>query len=160
MGAIDSHGTYYPNSRGTSNAAALTSAAAALVRSRNPDMTGRTVVQRLIATAMPIGKKAWNPQIGYGVILIRGAMDPVKYPLKPGTPNPVYEAFDRWKASTYPARSQPMTTAARKKTTHSGGTGTSTIVAGAAAAVLVIGGLVAGVLVVSRRRGLDRTSHS
>lgn len=159
MGAIDSRGTYYPNSRGTSNAAALASAAVALIRSRNPGMTGRTIVQRLIATAMPIGKKAWNPQTGYGLILVRGAMDPVKYPLKAGTPNPVYEAFDRWKASTYRAPSQPVTTAARKKGVRSGGTSTSAVVAGVATAVLVIGGLLTGMLVMSRRRGLDRTSH-
>ncbi|MBO2457295.1 S8 family serine peptidase [Actinomadura sp. LCR2-06] len=159
MGAVGKDGTYYPDSRGTSGAAALTSAAIALIRARNPSMPGRTVVQRLIATAMRIGDKKWSPKTGYGVILVRGAMDPVNYPVPANAPNPVYDAFDKWKASTYRAPSSPPT-AAKPKANQPSGIGTSTIIAGGAAVVLVVGGLVAGVLLVSRRRGLDRTPHS
>ncbi|GAA2155382.1 hypothetical protein GCM10009727_63250 [Actinomadura napierensis] len=158
MGAVGKDGTYYPHSQGTSGAAALTSAAIALIRAHNPTMSGRTVVQRLIATAMRIGDKKWNPKTGFGVILVRGAMDPGNYSVSANAPNPVYAAFDKWKASTYRAPSRPLATA-KPKTVHSGGVATSTIVAGVAAALLVVGGLITGLLVLSRRRGLGRTSH-
>ncbi|MFB4295519.1 S8 family serine peptidase [Actinomadura sp. NTSP31] len=159
MGAVDNHGTYYPNSRGTSNAAALTSATVALVRSRNPSMPGRTVVQRLIATAMRLGDKTWNSQTGFGVVLVRGAMDAAKYPVPANAPNPVYDAFDKWKASTYRGPSEPAETTKPKQAAHSSGVATSTVVAGVGAAVLVVGGLITGLLVLSRRRGLGRASH-
>ncbi|MDL4820764.1 S8 family serine peptidase [Actinomadura opuntiae] len=158
MGLVGKDGTYYPDSRGTSGAAALASAAVALIRSHNPTMSGRTVVQRLIATAMRIGDKKWSPQTGYGVLLVRGAMDPDKYPVPSNAPNPVYGAFDKWKASTHRAPSEPPVTV-KPKTAHSSGIGMATIFAGVGAAVLVVGGLITGFLVLSRRRGLGRTSH-
>nr|WP_239067727.1 S8 family serine peptidase [Actinomadura bangladeshensis] len=155
MGLVGKDGTYYPDSAGTSGAAALTSAAVALIRSRNPGMSGRTVVQRIFATAMPVGGKEWDPRTGYGVLLVRNAMDPATYPVPSSAPNPVYEAFDRWKASTYRAPSrQPV--AAAKPERGSGGIAVSTIVAGAAGASLVVAGLTAALLIMSRRRRAGR----
>ncbi|GAA1797646.1 type VII secretion-associated serine protease mycosin [Actinomadura chokoriensis] len=155
MGLVGKDGTYYPDSAGTSGAAALTSAAVALIRSRNPGMSGRTVVQRILATAMPIGGEEWDPRTGYGVLLVRNAMDPAEYPVPSGAPNPVYEAFDRWKASTDRAPSrQPV--AAAKPEGGSGGLPVGTIAAGAAGASLVVAGLAAAVLIVSRRRKVGR----
>jgi type VII secretion-associated serine protease mycosin len=157
MGLVGKDGTYYPDSAGTSGAAALTSAAVALIRSRNPGMPGRTVVQRILATAMPVGDKKWDPRTGYGVVLVRSAMDPAEYPVPANAPNPVYEAFDRWQASTDRAPSQqPVAAAKRKPEEDTGGLSTSTVVAGAAGAGLVVAGVVAGLLIMTRRRGVGR----
>ncbi|MWA06047.1 S8 family serine peptidase [Actinomadura sp. LD22] len=85
----------YADAEGTSGAAALVSGAVALIRAHNPNMSGRTVVQRLIATALPISKPVPDKATGYGAIRIARAMDPAKYPVPANAPNPVYERFDR-----------------------------------------------------------------
>ena len=90
---------FYPNTWGTSASAALTSGAVALIRAANPHMPARTVVQRLIATAKPLGKGKWNDKTGYGAIQITAAMNPSRYPVASGAPNPVYASFDKWRAS-------------------------------------------------------------
>jgi membrane-anchored mycosin MYCP len=100
-GTIDMQGQYYPDTWGTSVACALTSGAIALIRSRNPRMPARTVVQRLMATARPLGKHGWNNQTGYGAIQITSAMNPRRYPVAPNAPNPVYGAFEKWRASQH-----------------------------------------------------------
>lgn len=100
-GTIGKNGQYFAKSWGTSISAALTSGAVALVRSRNPSMPARTVVQRLIATARPLGKSRWNNETGYGAIQITSAMDPGRYPVPNNAPNPVYESFDKWQESRY-----------------------------------------------------------
>ncbi|HEU5027947.1 MAG TPA: S8 family serine peptidase [Spirillospora sp.] len=85
----------YADAEGTSGAAALVSGAVALIRAHNPRMSGRTVVQRLLATALPINKPVPDKATGYGAIRIARAMDPAKYPVSADAPNPVYERFDR-----------------------------------------------------------------
>ncbi|WP_131741537.1 S8 family serine peptidase [Actinomadura roseirufa] len=154
MGVVGKDGTYYPNGAGTSGSSALTAGAVALVRARNPSMSGRTVVQRLIATAMPVGGRKWSPQTGFGVILVRGAMDPVGHPVPGNAPNPVYEAFDKWKASTYraPSVSASPASAKPKAARDSGGGSTLTVVALVVSGVLIAGGLATGLLVLARGR--------
>ncbi|MEU5782354.1 type VII secretion-associated serine protease mycosin [Micromonospora lupini] len=54
--------------QGTSFAAPLVSATAALVRSRYPDMPAGEVVNRLLATARDIGPTGRDDRFGYGVV--------------------------------------------------------------------------------------------
>lgn len=97
-GMLGGSGQYYPQAWGTNLATALTSGAIALIRSRNPKMSGRTVVQRLIATTRRTKSAPWNDQTGYGPIQITSAMNPSRYPVPPNAANPVYDAFDKWQA--------------------------------------------------------------
>lgn len=60
---------------GTSYAAPVVSGVAALVRSRFPELTARQVMQRLEATARPIGD-GWNPVTGHGVVDPAAALSP------------------------------------------------------------------------------------
>lgn len=99
VGQVGKDGAYYPQAQGTSGAAALTAGAVALIRSHNPTMSARTVVQRLLATALHIGPPGHNDQTGYGIVLIRGAMDPAHFSVPVNAPNPVYEAYDKWQAA-------------------------------------------------------------
>ena len=100
-GVLGKHGQYYPHASGTSISAALVSGAIALIRSHNPEMTSRTVVQRLMATAHHTKMSPWNDQTGYGPIQITSAMNPARYPVASDAPNPVYASFDKWQAARY-----------------------------------------------------------
>ncbi|WP_433180931.1 S8 family serine peptidase [Actinoallomurus sp. CA-150999] len=147
---IDKDGRYHPNGWGTSMSAALTSGAVALIRSHNPEMPARTVVQRLITTAHPLGPSKWNNRTGYGAIQITAAMNPERYPVPANAPNPVYEALEKWKASQ-PVAKEPST--ARQghssnlpgERAHKGGrvSVTSIAVAGALVVILLVGAIVA-----------------
>ncbi|MER6813204.1 S8 family serine peptidase [Spirillospora sp. NPDC000708] len=131
----------YHGAAGTSASAALVSGAVALVRARNPRMSGRTVVQRLLATALPINKPVPDEATGYGAIRIARAMDPAKYPVPADAPNPVYDRFDQLQGSAHNATAAPAA-----QTTHAdrSGDGISPAVYAAIAGVaaLIIGGLV------------------
>lgn len=96
VGSIGKRGRFTWNLYGTSQATALTSGAVALIRSKYPQMPGRQVVQRLIATALDVGPKGWDDRSGFGVILPHDALTKNV----PATArNPVYERLDRWLAS-------------------------------------------------------------
>jgi type VII secretion-associated serine protease mycosin len=86
---------YYPHSDGSSNAAALVSGAAALVRSANPSMPAREVVHRLIGTALDVSTPGRDDRTGYGIVRIPRAMD-TAYPVSADAPNPPYQRFDQW----------------------------------------------------------------
>lgn len=146
-------GLYAPHATGTSISAALTSAAIAIIRSRNPHMPARTVVQRLMATAYHPKSPPWNDQTGYGPIQITSAMNPQRYPVPTNAPNPVYERFDKWQASRYgpvPRESSGarMPATHDHKSSHQG-TPTALIVPTVAGAFLILGGLLAALV---RRR--------
>ncbi|MFF0526116.1 hypothetical protein ACFYTC_46115 [Actinomadura nitritigenes] len=134
---------------------ALVSGAVALVRARNPSMSGRTVVQRLIATALPTTKPVPDKATGYGVIRIARAIDPVKYPVPANAPNPVYDRFDRSQHAVQQAGAVSPGPAAGS---HRSGGGPSTAVQAAIAglAVLVVGGVL--VWLRGRRRSRPPTS--
>ncbi|OPG09309.1 hypothetical protein B1L11_26255 [Microbispora sp. GKU 823] len=85
----------YPHSSGTSDATALVSGAAALVRAANPAMSAREVVRRLIGTALDVDTPGKDDLTGYGIVRINRAMHPDAYPVPPGSPNPPYERFDQ-----------------------------------------------------------------
>lgn len=95
VGSVGSDGNFISTVDGTSQAAALTSGVAALIRSKYPKMTGRQVVQRLIATAKDTGPQGWDDRSGYGTIIPRRALTE-KVPAN--APNPVYDRLDRWRA--------------------------------------------------------------
>jgi membrane-anchored mycosin MYCP len=144
-GMVGGSGQYFPQAWGTNIATALTSGAIALIRSRNPHMSGRTVVQRLIATARHTGSSPWNNQTGYGPIQITSAMNPRRYPVPANAPNPVYAAFDKWQA--------PHTTAQRpnRKPSHSGRRHSSAlpVILSSAAALVIVA--VTGFLLARRK---------
>jgi membrane-anchored mycosin MYCP len=149
-GIIGAKGQYFPQAWGTSIATALTSGAVALIRARNPDMPGRTVVQRLIATAHHTASSARNDQTGYGPIQITSAMNPGRYPVASSAPNPVYENFDRWQAGRYgatpPSVSKTAASGRAKKPSHQSGLAMPAVLGGAVVAVIAV------LFVVVRRR--------
>lgn len=58
----------YFNADGTSDAAALVSATAALVRARYPELNAASVINRLIRTADDKGPHGRDPKYGFGVV--------------------------------------------------------------------------------------------
>ncbi|MEE6259621.1 type VII secretion-associated serine protease mycosin [Plantactinospora sonchi] len=69
-----SRGGRYSDTWGTSNAAAIVAGAAALVRSRYPDLSAKEVVHRLTATADDKGAPGRDEEYGYGVLDIVAAL--------------------------------------------------------------------------------------
>src|SRR5262249_45357219 len=95
VGSIGKDGTFSADNNGTSQAAALTSANIALVRSRFPKMPGREVIRELTNTANKL-YSGYDARTGWGIIrtnLIFAGKVP------PTGPNPVYERYDHWLAS-------------------------------------------------------------
>ncbi|GAA2464162.1 type VII secretion-associated serine protease mycosin [Winogradskya humida] len=130
---INSSG-YYQGS-GTSEATAVVSGAAALVRSRFPELSAAEVVHRLTATATDAGDPGRDDSYGYGRLNIVAALT-ANVPAAPAsahsetTPPSTAEALPQ----RFPKRTSPLVI-----------TGT------AAAAVLILGGLVL-TLMLRRRR--------
>ena len=60
-------GTYW-RVNGTSFAAPLVTATAALIRSKYPKLSAATVISRLILTAWDFGPKGRDPEYGYGIV--------------------------------------------------------------------------------------------
>src|SRR5690606_39806474 len=58
----------YSIGTGTSNATAIIAGAAALVRSRFPELSAAEVVHRLTATADDRGAPGRDPEYGYGIV--------------------------------------------------------------------------------------------
>jgi len=100
----------YRTSTGTSNAAAITAGAAALVRAKYPNLSAREVVHRLTATADDKGPPGRDPEYGYGVLNLVKALTA---DVPPATPSPSPTAAQ---ATTSPAASaqpdRPDTTTA------------------------------------------------
>ena len=92
-------GRYTTTGAGTSFSAALTAAAAALIRSRYPDMPWYQVDQRLIGTATPAGRRVPNTGYGYGIVNLARAVNAQSYPVPAAAANPVYASFSRWLAT-------------------------------------------------------------
>ncbi|WP_229868525.1 type VII secretion-associated serine protease mycosin [Streptomyces chryseus] len=140
----------YAEADGTSDATALVSATAALVRSKYPDLTAGQVINRLIKSTTFLDhdvKKVPDEEFGYGVIRPYRAltMDIPKGP-KEG-PLPQAPASTSSKAASGSEGGGGTTNQAKKKTKSS--SGTILVIAGIAG-VLVIGGIVFAVI---RSRG-------
>ncbi|MFI6514801.1 S8 family serine peptidase [Spirillospora sp. NPDC050679] len=98
VGALLKNGRFEPRLSGSSQAAALASAAVALVRAKNPQMKNREVVQRIIATAVDAGPPGRDDQTGAGIIVPSRALTAN---VPPSAPNPVFAKYDQW-AGTQP----------------------------------------------------------
>ncbi len=162
--------SYCDNRHGTSPAAALTSAAAALIWSAHPDWNVNQVVRALIDTAgRKDSSKGPSKYIGYGMIRPRLVLKNPHYnpgpanvdPLakdnggdllaKSGTkPSPTPSASASTASQAPEKASGGATSAAGSSAESSNDSNTLWIALGAAAAVIVIGG--AGVAVMRARR--------
>jgi type VII secretion-associated serine protease mycosin len=144
VGSVVKDGQFHTSEGGTSSATALTSAAAALIRSTFPQMSAREVVQRLIASARDVGPPGKDDQSGYGLVRPHRALGETPPPAN--TPNPVFDSYDTWAEASQKAKNPPSPTA--QETAISGEAVAATIV-GAVALLVVIG---AAVLVRRRNR--------
>ncbi|QKG21744.1 peptidase S8/S53 subtilisin kexin sedolisin [Actinomadura verrucosospora] len=88
VGSIGKAGVFTPGGTGTSSATALTSGVVALMRSHFPDMPGREIVQRMLATARDVGPEGWDKKTGYGALIPYKALT-ANVPKT--APNPVYD---------------------------------------------------------------------
>ncbi|WP_170180771.1 S8 family serine peptidase [Actinomadura pelletieri] len=111
MRVVTRNGQLYAG-RGTSDAAAVTSAAVALIRAKHPDMENREVVRQIIASALDIGEKGKDDLTGYGIIR---PYRPLAGKVPGGTANPVFDEFDRWRKTHEPQESKSATPAASKE---------------------------------------------
>ena len=160
---IGKKGSYYPNSWGTSASAALTSGAIAFIRARNPRMSARTVVQRLIATARPLTKDRWNSQTGFGAIQITSAMNPGRYMVPADAPNPVYESFRRWRQSRYGAALGPVAHSPKPRSSSSAGSSRlneSSIFLVGIGVLILLAIAALGVVIAVRRRSRSPMTNS
>ncbi|GLI03812.1 type VII secretion-associated serine protease mycosin [Phytohabitans aurantiacus] len=79
-----SYGDKYRKGTGTSDATAIVAGAAALVRSKYPELSAREVVHRLTATATDKGPPGRDEMYGYGVLNLVAALTADVPPLSPG----------------------------------------------------------------------------
>ncbi|TDD59679.1 hypothetical protein E1293_46255 [Actinomadura darangshiensis] len=93
VNAVLANGQITDNVSGTSQATALTSAVAALMRSKNPQMPAREVVQRLINTTKDAGPPGKDQLTGSGVII---PADALSAQVPANAPNPVFAKYDQW----------------------------------------------------------------
>ncbi|GAA4234973.1 type VII secretion-associated serine protease mycosin [Actinomadura meridiana] len=144
VGWINKRGHVFDAGEGTSQASALAAGAAALLRSYDPKLSARQVVQRLIATAKDFGPPGKDHMLGYGVIRIPRALT---QDVPANAPNPVYERLDKVAGSaTGGGATKP---AAAAEGDDSSGFPVL-IVAGGVVVLLVLGGVV--FLLLLRRR--------
>ncbi|MGA3526021.1 type VII secretion-associated serine protease mycosin [Melissospora conviva] len=89
---------------GTSSSTAIVSGAAALIRSRYPDLTAEEVIHRLTATATDKGPPGHDPKYGHGIVNLVAALTADVPPLPQPTPTinptkitptPTAQAIDR-----------------------------------------------------------------
>ena len=149
VGWVARSGRYYPNGWGSSQAAALTSGAVALVRAANPGMPAREVVQRLIATAKDVGPPGPDYTTGYGVSRIFHAMSPSTYPVPADAPNPVYDGLGGSQTPPATTPSTPSTPPAGAVRHSGGGSSAAGVVA---FVVTLIALALAGVVAVRRSK--------
>ncbi|GIH17391.1 S8 family serine peptidase [Rugosimonospora africana] len=131
---------------GTSQAAALTSGAVALIRAKDPDLTARQVVQRIINTASDAGPTGFDVYTGNGAVIPYRAMT---QSVPANAPNKPYEELDSYLASLSPSAA-PAATGTTHAAKHSSGAGL--FIAVGAAAVLILGGIVTGIVLLARRK--------
>ena len=101
--SINANGGYRTGT-GTSDSAAIVSGAAALIRSRYPDLTAEEVIHRLTATATDKGPPGHDPEYGHGIVNLVAALTADVPPLPQPTPTinptkitstPTAQAIDR-----------------------------------------------------------------
>jgi hypothetical protein len=95
VGGVLKDGQYHTSKGGTSAATALTSASVAIIRAKYPKMSAREVVHRLVASCLDVGPPGRDDRTGYGLIRPSRALTG---DLPANAPNPVFAAYDKWKA--------------------------------------------------------------
>jgi subtilisin family serine protease len=135
---------------GTSDSAALTSGAIALVWSKYPQLTNRQVVARLLATTRDLGAPGKDDLFGYGGVRPYQA---VTTDVPADAANPIFDQLPAASPSSAGtgATASPTSTAAAGTTSGGGSGGLVLIAAGAGGAVL-LGAVVVAVVVGSSRR--------
>jgi type VII secretion-associated serine protease mycosin len=128
---------------GTSDSTAIVAGAAALVRSKYPNLSAKEVVHRLTATATDKGPPGRDPQYGFGVLNLVAALTA---DVPPATPSAVPSRSDNSTAPTAGA-----TNAARPRNDKSTDSNSGVIIVVSAVVVIVAAGIVTWVLL--RRRG-------
>ena len=149
---VNSNGQQYSvTASGTSSSSALVSAAAALIRAKNPSMPWYKVDQQLIGTALPDGPQP-NNGTGYGIIDIAKALTTT---VPASAPNPPYARYQAYLksigqssgSSGHGPGAQPSATAKSAK-----GSGTLIIVL----VVVIVLLIVAALIIVMVTRGRSR----
>lgn len=131
----------YAKSSGTSQATALASGAIALVRAKNPDLSARQVVQRVINTAIDAGPPGHDNYTGSGVMIPYRSMT---QDVPANAANPPFAALDKYLTAQHQPPAAAPTSGGGKKST-------SPVLAAVIAVVafVIVAGLV--VLLVTRR---------
>ncbi|MBO0806305.1 MAG: S8 family serine peptidase [Nocardiopsaceae bacterium] len=154
--------SYSLESEGTSGAAALVSATAALIRSVYPNMPWYRVDQRLIGTATGEGHVP-NSGYGYGIVDVNKALHASEYPVSTSAPNPPYTRIVKWLKSP---DGQPFARAHHLirnsgsgkqagSSTSGSSSGTARVVVIVFAGILILGLIIALIVIIanSGRRG-------
>jgi subtilisin family serine protease len=139
--------TGYAIGDGTSASTAIVAGAAALVRSKYPNLSAKEVVHRLTATATDKGPPGRDPQYGYGVLNLVGALTAN---VPPATPSAAPSRTPDSAATSSGAITDP-TNAAAPGSNKRTGSNAGIIIAVSAVVVLAAAGIVGWVLL--RRRG-------
>ncbi len=142
----------FGNNSGTSTSTALTAGAIALVRAKFPKMSGREVVQRIIASALDVGPPGVDQQTGYGLLRPYHALTDH---VPANAPNPVYERWDQAQRQQSVTPTSSVSPSARasvvaKPRSTSGGSSLALFTGIGIAVLLALGGLVA---ILVRRSG-------
>ena len=147
----------YAKGWGTSDATAIVSGAAALVRAKFPDLSAQEVIHRLTATATDIGPAGKDDQCGYGVLNIVKALTADVPPLTaPGGTSSAQPTASS--ATAGPAESGSGTVgpggpaSSADAAPQPAGSNLPIVMAGVGAALVAGGALVA--LLIARRRRL------
>jgi type VII secretion-associated serine protease mycosin len=149
VGSIGKTGRFMNNISGTSQSAALTSGAVALVRAKYPDLSARDLVQRIIATAVDCGPAGVDGQTGAGAVLPPPALTKT---VEKTAPNPPFERLDKWLATQnkQPADSNDKSPAAAGKSDSGSSSGALLPIL---LVVILVAVVVAVIVVLRRRRG-------
>ncbi len=134
----------YAIGSGTSSSTAIVAGAAALIRSRFPNLTAGEVVNRLTATAIDKGPPGRDDEYGYGLINLVGALTAKVPPAGSTTASPSAVAPTS-KAPT--AQHNPTPTAITSPSRSN-----STVVVSIVAVVIVLLAVIAAWTLVRRRR--------
>ncbi|WP_422771769.1 type VII secretion-associated serine protease mycosin [Plantactinospora sp. WMMC1484] len=136
----------YRSGTGTSPSTAIVAGAAALVRSKFPELSAEEVVHRLTATADDKGAPGRDEEYGYGVLNLVKALTADVPPLERG-------AEPSASADPDPTQSQPAAAPEQEDKANS-----STVLVGVLAALVVLGLLVVlAVVLLARRRQQPRS---
>jgi type VII secretion-associated serine protease mycosin len=142
----------YAKSQGTSDATAIVSGAAALVRAKFPELSAPEVIHRLTATAKDNGPPGRDDQCGYGVLDIVKALTADVPPLSPSAGSGSGSSAPTGGASTSAGASAPVGGGASAGASPAPEPSGSIVpvVAGIGAAIIALGTVLA--FLVRRRR--------